>query len=895
MEQASNLIHSLIVHNRLIPVNLEVGTAKILGDTDLNLYSTISKINVNITEENQDPDQLKYKPTVTFDVATADLKINELGKLVSDLENEISKGDPLSALPDFPKKDKKKLKDKIYSDNMHMQIKDISSLLSQEVTVDPLIRGYNIINQKNSKLFCKDNNHYAEFHAQAMTLNNSGAPDFKLKANGIDCQIIHDEEKKTNLSLNSKSVEGELSSSSIPTDDKIPFSMIEGKQSAVCKNVSIQLQSDRTKDNIDTNIMSESVTINGSNIISLPGKKLNSSNKNNLPAQTKQINIFSKNNLSHSTDKTKDYKKSSENIKSMAMSINPNLSLPTGILYSQLTKKNHTTGATDVTKFVNAENFTIKNTEIGPAKINSASISLDNHANGQIMVDSAYLNMNQMLKVINLHRKIPWYAKLFLKNKGLTCSLSIPIDTGRINLEKITISKLHLTSEKGSSLFDKFLSQLLNYLILPFLKKHIKFTLSSQPQSNDQSHNVSKREIILGIKATAFNKHINIPIPQSIIDPITNQLSIPALFSKFGIHLLHKKYKYKICNLLQKIKSDSPIEISKNISQLLAFINKHKKTSEYPAIISFTAQQWPLDEISNILDKNTVLTKLTDELHKVIELFSQYEETHKYALFLIFSLHKKISKDQFNQMIGMFSSEAIKNPIALGLYYELTGNLNEAKILYKSLLDDSVNKAVANTHLGIILLKELQEETDSHSITSAMNYLLQGVLDGSAHAQQKLFELTKSQQQTIRDYAHLYSAVWLFKKEKKLDDFLKAIQHIDQITRSSDAHNRLFDLLICRQKNSGLIFHKNTGNKPTNYKKIATKISLGKCEIDSLTHKTAYELGLRMLYSADGVPCDVDLAKRLLIHASRDVHLEMISKLHLKVCDIVTNHEKESL
>ncbi len=196
-------------------------------------------------------------------------------------------------------------------------------------------------------------------------------------------------------------------------------------------------------------------------------------------------------------------------------------------------------GIKNTTRVVSGGDYLIKDTKIGPARVNSLHLSMDKNLNGHLKADEASADLDQLLQIMDKKKAARWYTRLFLKKKELTCSLATPIHQRNIDLKQLKITKLK----------------------------------------------------------TSFN----LPVPTTVIDHHTCRLSIAGALHEYGIQLIRPEYIELITTQLEIIKKGSSGTVTKALKSLLQLAKETASTPDHAGAMTLMARKWPLDFITNLL------------------------------------------------------------------------------------------------------------------------------------------------------------------------------------------------------------------------------------------------------------------------------------------------------
>ncbi|WP_139117543.1 hypothetical protein [Endozoicomonas atrinae] len=448
------------------------------------------------------------------------------------------------------------------------------------------------------------------------------------------------------------------------------------------------------------------------------------------------------------------------------------------------------------------------------------------------------------------------------------------------------IKKLKFSPLKGASLLDRIVCKVMNWIVCPLAKRFCKFSTKLRATTEKERTTHPESHIpTLGIKFGPFKTSFDLPVPPAVLDHHSGKLTIAGTLHEYGIQLIRFDYREQITAQLEQIRTGSQHTVLENLTSLLELSKVIEKLPDNSGAITLMAQQWPSDSISTLLASGQISAELKDSLCNIIKLFSSHEGAHTTALLMINTLKPELTPEIFMQVISHFSPEHISDPLALAMYFESTGHIEKAKSAYNELLIKAPDHPIANSRIGSLLMIEAEKTATSDLITTAMNYLLKGALNGSYHARTVILALTHNTLPLISDYAHLYAAAWYLETEKSQEDFFTAIGHIESITPSTDAYLRAITLLECRRRNAQMIIHTVSKEALKDLRIRIRAINAAEHEVEKLPALDAYNLGVIMLYGAGGAPCDQDKAIRLLQYANEKTGYQNRAGLHLKICN----------
>ncbi|WP_152554073.1 tetratricopeptide repeat protein [Endozoicomonas elysicola] len=884
LDEASNLLEEAIAKKWLFPVHIGCNILLVKGDEELPFAAHVDQLKMELTDVSTASESPDCKPTLTIDANHTELHLQQGSDLAREMAKELSTKDPLSALTGLSSETDNRMKPELHSQQLTINLRNLHGEVSQSLTQN------SSSHDVHQKLLTQ--NRHAKVNIQTVSFINEGLPACVFQLNGLNCHIKQDQQKSVTVNASSHSGELDLKSEILPLPTEMSASILNGQASAGYTDLNINLKRPADGAYLETDVTAVSMTAKVKDTLNVGDLKSGASFPNEMTMQASGT-------LFH-CDKDKVFVSPQLQFSgnSNAVIIKDGLPIPFYLKtdaqikdasYIQFSNKSSFSGNKNTTRVVSGGDYSIKDTIIGPAKINLLNLSMDKNLNGHFKADKASVDLDKTLQIMGKNKPVSWYTKLFLKKKKLACSLETPIYEGNIDLKRLKIKKLKFTPTTRASLLDRIICKALNWFICPILKHYCKLSTKLRPTSKKGKQKNQRNLIpVLSIKVGPFRARFDLPIPTSMIDHHSRRLSIAGALHEYGIQLIRPGYMELITSQLDAIRKGLPDSMEKALTSLLQFSKDALNTPDYSGAVTLMAQQWPLDSIAALLTTKTLPAELMNNLLAIIKLFSSLKETQVTALLLASTLKPQLTADKFQQVISDIPTERINDPLALALHYELTGSLRKAKSAYEELLANIPDHPIAGVRAACLLLAEAERNGDSDIITTAMNYLLKSALNGNESAKMVILAFTNSKDPAVRSYAHLYAAAWYLKTEKNQKDFLKAIDHIESTAQSTDAYQQALQLLECRQHNAQLIVHPPSKERSKGLQARMRSMNTYNSKTHSIPAADAYSLGVRMLYGADGIPYNPNQAMQLLQRASEDGDYENRTRLHLQLCNLVS-------
>ncbi|WP_419834968.1 hypothetical protein [Endozoicomonas atrinae] len=879
-DEISNILEENIASNWLFPVHVGCNTLRVQGDEDLPLTAQVDELKLDLTGVSPTSENLDCEPKLTFDAPHTKLELQQGSELAKRMAKELSKQETLSALPGFSSDHKESILPEINSEELKIRLESVHGELSQ--TLLPI----RLSNSSHPKLHT--GSRHAHVKVQKADLTNKGLSAGNLKAQGVE--FLVEQDKKKNITFNVTSESGETRIHSVPLTlpGESPVTLSADRLSVQYQGLGLNLMRPADGAYLEADVTAKSVAANAKGLQTVVDSKNGASFPNELSVQAGGT-LFQ-----CDKDKIVVSPELTLNGQNGAMIVKDGQPIPVDLqtaevkdaAYIQYANQSPLSGMQNTTRVISGGEYLVKDTRVGPATVSSLHLSIDDNLSGPLNVDSASVDLDQLLDIMDKEQSPRWYTRLFLKKKMLTCSLGCPVDQGAVDLKTMKIQKLKFSPLKGSSLLDRIVCKVMNWIVCPLAKRFCKFSTKLRATTEKERTTHPESHIpTLGIKFGPFKTSFDLPAPPAVLDHHSGKLTIAGTLHEYGIQLIRFDYREQITAQLEQIRTGSQNTVLENLTSLLELSKVIEKLPDNAGAITLMAQQWPSDSISTLLASGQISAELKDSLCNIIKLFSSHEGAHTTALLMVNTLKPELTPEIFMQVISHFSPEHISDPLALAMYFESTGHIEKAKSAYNELLIKAPDHPIANSRIGSLLMIEAEKNATSDLITTAMNYLLKGALNGSYHARTVILALAHNTLPLISDYAHLYAAAWYLETEKSQEDFFTAIGHIESITPSTDAYLRAITLLECRRRNAQMIIHTVSKEALKDLRIRIRAINAAEHEVEKLPALDAYNLGVIMLYGAGGAPCDQDKAIRLLQYANETTGYQNRAGLHLKICN----------
>ena len=129
--------------------------------------------------------------------------------------------------------------------------------------------------------------------------------------------------------------------------------------------------------------------------------------------------------------------------------------------------------------------ITLEKLKLPGGRLKKIDIAVDKELNGTVSVEGLSLDFNTLLsnKLLprEIRKKIPWYAKLLLKNKQLNIDAKFSVRSGNVSINDRSGIKASFKAEKGSGMMNTLTTLIANNVLRlgSFFEKHGQFNLHS--------------------------------------------------------------------------------------------------------------------------------------------------------------------------------------------------------------------------------------------------------------------------------------------------------------------------------------------------------------------------------------------------------------------------------
>ncbi|ELT98881.1 hypothetical protein CAPTEDRAFT_200304 [Capitella teleta] len=462
LDTVSKVLEETISKNWLFPVHIGCNTLSVNGDEELPFAAHVEQLNLGLSGVSEAGESIDCKPTLTLDAKHTELSLQQGSDLAREMAKELSTKDPLSALAGLVPETNSRITPELHSQQLTINLNEIHGVVSQSLAKD------RSSHDAHHKLFTQ--NRDAKVSVQTASFINEGLPACALQLNRLNCQIKQDRQKNVTVNASSHSGEVDIKSEILPLPTEMSASILNGQASAGYTDLNISLKRPAEGAYLETDVTATSITAKVKDTLTVGDIKSGASLPNEMTLQASgtlfhcdKDKVFVSPQLQFSGNSNAVIIKDGQPIPFY-------LQTDTQIKeasYIQFSNKLPLSGIKNTTRVVSGGDYLIKDTKIGPARVNSLHLSMDKNLNGHLKADEASADLDQLLQIMEKKKPARWYTKLFLKKKELSCSLANPIHQGNIDLKQLKIAKLKFTPKKRANLLDRIICKVLNWVVCP--------------------------------------------------------------------------------------------------------------------------------------------------------------------------------------------------------------------------------------------------------------------------------------------------------------------------------------------------------------------------------------------------------------------------------------------